>query len=553
MDLCDRSKRAVVGFRRKEDGSLLIFGLFCFVMMLFLAGAALDLMRFEERRTTLQNTIDRAVLAAADLHQTLPPKDVVKDYFLKAGLTPPSDADIVINQGNFNEWRTVQANVREEMPTWFMNMVGVNSLSTPGSGTAEERVGQVEVSLVLDVSGSMNSGSRLTNLKPAASSFIDQMFDTVEPGKLSISIVTYSTQVALGTGMLQYFHNTAEQTASTCLEFTTADYSTRTLSPKSTPVGSPAASSDRQYQLNGHFEPFNTITNTSSSWLPNCPTETNRRILAYSGSRTALKAYIAALTAKGNTSIDIGMKWGVGLLDPSMAPVVTRMIAAGTVPSAFSERPYAYTNREALKVVVIMTDGENTTEYQLRDAYDHGLSRLYRNTSNNSAVTSGVKRYSLYDATRSSNKYYSFYTNAWRAAPFGANASDYTGDNTDTYVQMTWPEVWSAMSVNYFADYIISPIYGSTERNRWRTSASNATATTSIASTKDAQTLAICSAAKQQGIKVFTIGFDAPSAGQSLLLSCATSQAHTYAATGSSIASVFSSIASSINKLRLTH
>lgn len=75
------------GFSRNEDGSLLIFGLFMFVIMLIVAGVSLDVMRFEERRTTLQATTDRAVLAAADLRQTLPAKDVVKDYFKKAGLT----------------------------------------------------------------------------------------------------------------------------------------------------------------------------------------------------------------------------------------------------------------------------------------------------------------------------------------------------------------------------------------------------------------------------------------------------------------------------------
>ena len=57
----DGALRSAVGrFKRDEEGSLLIFGLFAFVMMLLLAGVSLDLMRFEERRTRLQATIDRA-------------------------------------------------------------------------------------------------------------------------------------------------------------------------------------------------------------------------------------------------------------------------------------------------------------------------------------------------------------------------------------------------------------------------------------------------------------------------------------------------------------
>ena len=148
-----RATDALRRFRREEDGSLIIFGLFAFVMMLLLAGVALDLMRFEERRTTLQNTIDRASLAAADLQQSLDPKEVVKDYFLKAGLKPPADDDIIVTEGTLTDYRKVEISVSEEMPTWFMALVGVKTLSTPASSTAEESVGQIEISLILDVSG----------------------------------------------------------------------------------------------------------------------------------------------------------------------------------------------------------------------------------------------------------------------------------------------------------------------------------------------------------------------------------------------------------------
>ena len=82
----DRGLSRVARFASSERGSLVVFSLFCFLCMLILAGVALDVMHTEERRTRLQNTLDRAVLAAADLNQTLAPKDVVKDYFTKSGL-----------------------------------------------------------------------------------------------------------------------------------------------------------------------------------------------------------------------------------------------------------------------------------------------------------------------------------------------------------------------------------------------------------------------------------------------------------------------------------
>jgi uncharacterized protein YegL/Tfp pilus assembly protein PilX len=530
-------------FRREEDGSLLIFGLFCFVIMLLMAGVAIDLMRFEERRTTLQNTVDRAVLAAADLNQTLQPKDVVKDYFRKAGLQPPADSDIIVKQGTFNEWRTVEAKVSEEMPTWFMNMMGVPVLGTPANGAAEERIGQVEISLVLDVSGSMNSDSRLTNLKPAAKKFVDTMFDTVEAGKISMSIITYSTQVSLGPDLMSYFNVTNEHNSSYCLEFDRNDYK-QTAMKFGKSVGSYV------YQRNGHFDPF---YRSSYPYLLNCQTETNRYIMPFSGDRNALKAKINSLTADGNTSIDIGMKWGAALLDPSMSGVVTDMIAKNKIPAEFSERPYSYNDREALKVIVVMTDGANTTEYRLTDPYDHGNSIL---TGNTSYSPTDISQYSLYDKNR--NQYYIMAKGMWRDQPWGDGTYDTCNrwgcttynDPGDSY-PMTWPEVWERMSINYLADYIIRRAWGDTERFKWR--AGGGETSTDIYSDKDDRTEDMCKAAKSKGVTIFAIGFEAPTLGTRLLKKCASSDAHYYDAAGTQISDVFTSIASSINKLRLTH
>jgi Flp pilus assembly protein TadG len=537
--------RTVSRFRKDEDGSLLIFGLFCFVMMLLLAGAALDLMRFEERRTKLQNTVDRAVLAAADLNQTLDAKEVVKDYFLKAGLTPPDPSDIIVQSGTFNEWRTVTANVNEEMPTWFMNMMGIPKLVTPAAGQAEERIGQVEISLVLDVSGSMNSNSRLTNLKPAARDFIDTMFDSVEAGKLSMNIVTYSTQTSVGPTLAAYFNMSGEHTKSDCIEFNPSDYDTPAM--RFTP-GIAA-----QYQRNGHFDPFNTVAPPS---LLNCPTEPERDIVAFSGDRNALKTYVSNLVATGNTSIDVGVKWGAALLDPSMGAVVDDYILNGRSPSEFSERPYGYGNREAIKVIVVMTDGSNTTEYMLKPGYRTGNSIIMGNTSYASNVAGG---YSLWDATR--NQYYIVARGIWRNEPWGdgtyrtCSTCSWQQDPGDS-VPLTWQEVWDRMSINFVADRIISPAWGSTVRNQWRASGNTVVSRMSPTTTpvdKDDLTRNICTAAKTQGVTIFAIGFEAPTAGVNLLRQCASTPANYYDAAGTNISTAFSAIASSINKLRLTN
>ena len=58
-------------FRKDDRGSLVMFSLFIFLAMLMFGGIAVDLMLYENRRTHVQNSTDRAVLAAANLNQTM--------------------------------------------------------------------------------------------------------------------------------------------------------------------------------------------------------------------------------------------------------------------------------------------------------------------------------------------------------------------------------------------------------------------------------------------------------------------------------------------------
>ncbi len=554
--------RRVNSFRRDEEGSLLIFGLFCFVMMLMLAGVALDLMRFEERRTTLQNTVDRASLAAADLQQTLLPKEVVKDYFRKAGLNPPTDDQITVVEGAHGDSRRVSIGVSESMPTWFMSLVGVDTLTTPGVSTAEESIGEIEISLILDVSGSMD-GSRLNNLKPAAKAFVDQIFDSTEADKVTISIIPYATQVSLSNNLMSYFNVTNQQTNSNCIQFedSEGDFTT-------TAVSFGTGLLDRKYQRNGHFDPFYA---KSPPQLFNCDPSPKRQILPFSGDRNALKTFIGNLQADGNTSIDLGMKWGAALLDPSMKGVVTGMIDNGDLPSSASGRPYNFKNGKSLKVIVLMTDGENTTEYKLRNAsnggpYDGNVwSPLYRNTyyANNNYT---VNQYSLYDDVK--KKWYSVEADSWLDHPWGDGKTQVCGKHSCSWVndtgyngtvkksvQMTWEEVWKRMGVYYLSDYIVYDAYGSSStRNKWRpSSVTNPTLTTYVNDDKDSQTLALCDAAKAEDVRIYTIAFEAPRGGQQLLSQCASSDASHYEVEGLDIEDAFAGIVQSINKLRLTH
>ncbi|MCX8955425.1 hypothetical protein OU790_18555, partial [Ruegeria sp. NA] len=71
-------------------------------------------------------------------------------------------------------------------------------------------------------------------------------------------------------------------------------------------------------------------------------------------------------------------------------------------------------------------------------------------------------------------------------------------------------------------------------------------------SAKNQRTKHICDAAKDQGIIVYGIAFEAPRSGYRTLKDCASSDSHVYDVSGLNLEKAFESIASSIRKLRLT-
>src|SRR5690606_7570704 len=197
----------VAPFLRNQSGAMAPLMLVFFFLMVVIGGIAVDVMRFESRRVALQQTMDRATLAAASLENVLDPGDVVESYFAAAGIQGELDKVEVIQAMNS---RTVKANAKVRSDNHFMSILDVPYLQANNLSQAEQRVTNVEISLVLDISGSMASNNRINNLKTAATAFIDTVLNQDTENKISISIVPYNGQVKLGPTLLSKHHDTHE-------------------------------------------------------------------------------------------------------------------------------------------------------------------------------------------------------------------------------------------------------------------------------------------------------------------------------------------------------
>ena len=505
------------GFVRCQHGGLMVFTLFMIVAIAMMVGMAIDVVRNEVTRTKLQNTLDRAILAAADLDQTESPADVVGDYFEKAGL---SDflVDVKVDEGlNF---RTVEAESAAEIPTMFLDLVGIPSLTVPATGTANETITEVEISLVLDNSGSMNSNNRLNLLKDAAREFVDIVIDeAATDNKVSISIVPFATQVSAGPDLLQYYNVSDEHAYSHCITFGSADFASSSLS-RSQPL-----------QRAGHFD-IRTWDEPPRNIYLTCPTDSSRQITPFAHDPDYLKARIDQFWAGGNTSIDVATKWGLTLLDPGTRGVISDMTDTGTVHDDFDGRPYDFGEPQVLKVLVVMSDGQNTDQWILEDEYRSGPSPLY--------VEKDDPTEEFYRYTPTSSWFHETDIDSWSQLGNLTIANELRN--------LTWPEVWASRSVANYALYTKQEAVG----GDWRAYYNDAF-TTIPASAKNSRTSQICGAARQQGVTVYTIGMDTYGQGDATLLDCASSDAYFFDVQATQIGDAFSAIARDINRLRLTH
>lgn len=559
-------RETVVRFRREEDGSLIVFGLFCFVIMLFMAGFALDIMRFESERAILQNTMDRALLAAADIDQKLDPVEVVADYFNKAGL----DGSSVHTTGvQADGMKIVTANASTTMETFLLHMVDIPVLIAPAAGTAQEGNGNVEISLVVDVSTSMtwcldgsrtcgsNSTSgdtRIEALREAAALFVKTVFrakwekvadpanpssmtdvlkSTVGPEQISVNLVPYAQQVNLGPVLGPEFNFSNEHNLSWCADFTESSYSVPAIAP----------TDPLRRTLNADAR----NTGRSPSYYE-CSTDTARYVVPLSNDPDLLTKRVTGLPATGiggsdtaYTSIDIGAKWGAALLDPVVRPVMTSLIAKNVVSNALAARPEAYRSGLSRKILVLMTDGENTNTFAVNPPYRSG-------PAPNTVVGKNGKIY-VYNPERSGS--YDFYGETSSGSSLNwRTLSDIGG----SYTPASYADVYAKHTVTYYFDKMYRAAMGGPDLSKLAI-------TQFDTAQKDVQLDKICTAAKDKGVFVWTIalglsGADMatePRSSWSPLQKCASVPAMYFEPkTAQDLAKAFEEIAAAVSELRLT-
>ena len=412
-------------FAQDEDGSVLVMTILLLVTMLILGGMAVDFMRFESRRAEIQGVADRAVLAAANLTPTSASDDeavgreeIALDYFRKAGYEHViTSGPTVVTQGGSSS-AYVEAAV--DVNTFYLRLAGIDHLSAPAQSRAIQGNGKTEVSLVLDISGSMGwrlydnqnaSGSetsRMDELQKAAKNFVTKVLEPngTEPApsaseadiaayapRVSLNLVSYTGHVNVGDELFDELNVAVDQVEgwygvdhegnyedhnrewgtvtnpSRCVIFPDSAYTTTEYNSASSAPLRQVAYADYLSGRRSRAEESNRL----------CPPNQAESIIVHAHQPDAINTAIGDLEPRLSTSIHLGMKWGVTLLDPSMEPIVSRLTTTHPTFQSVRPSPYVGTSADAaLKYIVLMTDGDNTDMQDIKKSSYNEAREIHR-------------------------------------------------------------------------------------------------------------------------------------------------------------------------------
>ncbi|RFB01470.1 TadE/TadG family type IV pilus assembly protein [Parvularcula marina] len=479
-------------FWQNRKGNVALMTAILVMPVTLVLGAGVDFARYVTLRTELDSVVESAVLAAASLTQTRDTDPVVTEFVQRQINRRNFDSDIsveVLQDTASLTNKTIQVRATGSANTYFLSLIGIKELKVTSVATAMQAADNLEISLVLDVSGSMR-GSKIDNLHDAASEFVDAIYAASDPDTTSMNIVPFSASVNIAPIFDDYAYNWS----SANVDPDPDEY----LQYGGVPFGnfrfnSPNNSDCIELQ-NNDFDSLDLLPYRARPEVRIRPDRSTRYCVTTSASEiymnrkspTALKNKIQNLSADGYTAINEGAYWGAVALSPDWK---------GKFGGDFADRPADY-DVGSFKVLIIMTDGE---------------------------MNQGVRPASYWDTRR-------------------GDCIDY-----ETYYDRRGRRRTRCVEYEY---YTVEEYYSWDQNIRNNGRASDSTTTNSA----HGQLQRICNAAKEEGIVIYTIGFDITPGADSdeALEACASSPTNYYLVEGLDVTAAFRAIAASVNALRIT-
>lgn len=364
--------KPLAGFAKSERGNVSIMAGLSIIPLLVSGGAAIDYERGVNAGTILQASLDSAALYAVALPDTT-----------NAALTSKSQIYIQQNYKNngdavlssfaiTNNGPSVTATAKATLKNNFMSLVGIPTTVVSGSSTVLKSGINLEVSMVLDNTGSMNSinpqtgNTAISDLKTAAVKFVNIVMPATQGlFYTKISAIPYNNSVNLGSELLATPVRGAIQTGtSNSPGWQTYNFTSYTGQAQSYPYTTcvterqgVSAYSDSAFGMGAYAGRF-----YGPPAYNGCNATT---IQPLTTSTAALTTTINAMAAGGSTGGQNGVAWGwyslsrnVGIWSGVNTPAAYTTVVNS--PQYDTATPY---NLRTRKVMILMTDAEYNSAY----------------------------------------------------------------------------------------------------------------------------------------------------------------------------------------------
>jgi Flp pilus assembly protein TadG len=380
-------------FKANEGGATAVTFALMAVPLIALAGGAVDYAKTLRVKSELMATLDAAVLAATQayaLDDSVDTAKIVRDFidknYTKSGKRLFS-SDLVVHDPVISEDGELKVNLDVRVPNHLLTVIGFDSFDfTIGSAA---RVGgrKLEVALVLDNTKSMTWNAKLEALKSSAHLLVDKL---MVDGKdnVKVALVPYADYVNIGMANRfepgldipadytvrwtpegehcwnEYPDSTRQCTPvkewTTCYDDGVPYQCEKTVDWECTgELGDPVrhcepwteqardykwfgCMASRPHDLNVRDEDYATGVPGVMTTYDKCSSIS--QMIRLSSNKSAINSAIDAMKGDRNTYIPAGLAWGWRALSDH-APF------ADGVP---------YDNEDVTKVIILMTDGDNT-------------------------------------------------------------------------------------------------------------------------------------------------------------------------------------------------
>ena len=383
-------------FAANRKGSVGVIFALALMPILLATGAAIDYSNSARVRGKLEDALDAGAIAAAKamaagLTDEAQLKSLTKD-FVDENLAAAKESLGTLTGFNVAaDFKTGRVTVVGSMivPTYMLGLAGIEDITVDASAVAAAASKNIELVMMLDVTGSM-AGSKISSLRTAATDLVNILIPDQDytSDKVKIGIVPYSQGVNAGPFAKKTTLGKSDKCAT---ERVGADAFTDALYDKeAVGTGSTAC-------------PPNVIQ----------PLTTNRNIL---------NGEIAKLDAGGMTAGQTGIVWSWYMLSPNWASLWPGDSA-----------PAAYDGEKVMKIVVLMTDGDFNTFYDLKKSWYWYGSSSYEFAEFYDSTQPTTRAKKLCDAMKESPRNIHVYTVAFQA-PWKAKAMlKYCASADDTY------------------------------------------------------------------------------------------------------------------------